>query len=67
MKQKTDEYWGTLLLEMAQDARQDGDVVTADLLTGAAMQYFDGSDCLTRRWRNFEARADDEHVRRRSA
>jgi hypothetical protein len=67
MTRKTDEHWGTLLLEMAEDARQDGDVGTADLLTGAAMAYFDGSDSLVRRWRNFEARADGEHLRRRSA
>jgi len=25
MNHKTDEYWGTLLLEMAHDAREDGD------------------------------------------
>jgi hypothetical protein len=25
MNDKTDEYWGTLILEMAEEARQDGD------------------------------------------
>ena len=39
MNLKTDEYWGTLLLEMAHDAREDGDFPTAELLTAAAMKY----------------------------
>ena len=38
MDHKTDEYWGTLLLEMAHDAREDGDFATAELLTAAAMK-----------------------------
>ena len=41
MDHKADEYWGTLLLAMAQDARQDGDLVTADVLFAKAMRYFD--------------------------
>jgi hypothetical protein len=63
MDHKTDEYWGTLLLEMAQDAREDGDIATAELLTGAAVRYFDGRDRLATRWRNFEARLDDDTSR----
>ena len=39
MDHKADEYWGTLLLAMAQDARQDGDLVTADVLFAEAMRY----------------------------
>jgi hypothetical protein len=54
MNHKTDEDWGTLLLQMAHDAREDGDRGTADLLTAAAVRYFDGADRLTSRWRNFE-------------
>jgi len=30
MDRKPDVYWGTLLLAMAQDARKDGDFVTAE-------------------------------------
>jgi hypothetical protein len=55
MNDKTDEYWGTLLLQMAQDAREDGDSVTAELLTDAAMRYFDGTDRLAARWCNFRS------------
>ena len=39
MDHKGDEYWGTLLLAMAQGARQDGDLVTADVLFAEAMRY----------------------------
>jgi len=39
MNHRTDEYWGTLLLEMAHDAREDGDLETAELLTAAAMKF----------------------------
>jgi hypothetical protein len=59
MVHKTDEYWGTLLLEMAHDAREDGDALTAELLETAAMRYFDGGNRLATRWRKFEARLDD--------
>jgi hypothetical protein len=59
MNNKTDEYWGVMLLEMADDAREDGDLKTAELLTTAAMRYFDEADRLATRWRNFEARLDD--------
>ena len=41
---------------MAQDARQDGDLVTADVLFAKAMRYFDEADRLASRWRRFEAR-----------
>jgi hypothetical protein len=56
MEHKTDEYWAALLLEMAEDARQDGDFVTVELLTAAAMKYFREADRLAKRWRRFEAR-----------
>ena len=49
MDHKGDEYWGTLLLAMAQDARQDGDLVTADVLFAEAMRYFDEADRLASR------------------
>ena len=48
---------------MAEDAHDDGDLVTAELLTDAAMRYFDGSDRLPARWQKFQARREDE-VRR---
>ena len=64
MDHKGDEYWGTLLLAMAQDARQDGDLVTAELLFTEAMRYFEEADRLTSRWRSFEARLDDMASRR---
>ena len=32
MDHKTEKYLGTLLLRMAADARQEGDLVTAELL-----------------------------------
>ena len=60
MDHRADEYWGILLLEMAQDARADGDLVTAELLTQAATRYFDESDRLASRSRNFEARLGDD-------
>ena len=66
MKDRTDEYWGIMLLEMAEDARQDGDFVTAELLTSAAMKYFGEADRLATRWRNFETRLDDDTSRRNS-
>ena len=46
MDHQADEYWGILLLEMAQDARADGDLVTAELLTQAATRYFGEADRL---------------------
>jgi len=64
MNYKTDEYWGTLILEMAEDARQDGDFVTAELLTAAAMKYFGEADRVAARWRKLEARLDDDSSRR---
>ena len=60
MDHKTDEYWGTLLLEMAHDAREDGDFATAELLTAAALKFYGEADRLAARWRNFEARLDDD-------
>jgi len=67
MSYKTDEYWGTLILEMAEDARQDGDFVTAELLTAAAMKYFGEADRVAARWRKLEARFDDDSSRRIAA
>jgi hypothetical protein len=63
MNYKTDEYWGTLILEMAEDARQDGDFVTAELLTAAAMKYFGEADRVAARWRKVEARLNDDFSR----
>ena len=64
MDHQADEYWGILLLEMAQDARADGDLVTAELLTQAATRYFGEADRLASRWRSFETRLDVEAPRR---
>jgi hypothetical protein len=66
MNDKPDEYWGTLLLAMARDARQDGDVATADLLFAEALRYFDEADRLASRWQHFETRHDAETSRRRA-
>ena len=60
MDHKTDEYFGILLLQIAQDARADGDLITGNLLTEAAARYFDEVDRLSERWRNFEAHLDHE-------
>jgi hypothetical protein len=46
MDHKGDDYWGSLLLAMAWDARQEGDFVTAELLRDEAMRYFDEGDRL---------------------
>ena len=64
MDHKADEYWGTLLLATAQDARREGDLVTAELLFAEAMRYFEEADRLASRWRSFEARLDDMASRR---
>jgi hypothetical protein len=56
MDHRTDEYWAALVLEMAEDARQDGDFATAELLTAAAVKYFGEADRVAKRWRKFEAR-----------
>jgi hypothetical protein len=53
MDHKGVEYWGIVLLEMAHDAREDGDLVNAELMTTAAMRYFEEADCLAARWRKF--------------
>jgi hypothetical protein len=60
MDHKTEEYWGPLLLRMATDARQEGDLVTAELLTAHAKDCLDEADRLASRWRDFEARHGDE-------
>ena len=60
MDHETEKYWGTLLLRMAADARQEGDLVTAELLAAYAKDCLDEADRLVSRWRNFEARHDDE-------
>ena len=59
---KTKKDWGTILLQMALDARQEGDLVTAELLVVHALDYFDESDRLASRWRKFEARLGDHHT-----
>ena len=41
MDHKTEKYLGTLLLRMEADARQEGDLVTANLLVAHAMDHFD--------------------------
>jgi hypothetical protein len=56
---KTRKDWGTILLQMALDARQEGDLVTADLLVAHAMGYFDEADRLASCWRKIEAHLDD--------
>ena len=62
MGHKADVYAGTLLLAMARDAPDEGDFVTAELLFAEAMRHFD--DRFAERWRNFDARLDDETSRR---
>ena len=53
MDRKADDYWGSLLLAMVWDARQEGDLVTAELLLEEAMRYFDEGDRFADRWRKF--------------
>ena len=60
MDHETEKYWGTLLLRMAADARQEGDLVTAELLAAYAKDCLDEADRLATRWRNFAARHGDE-------
>ena len=57
---KTKKCWGTILLQMALDASQEGDLVTAELLVAHAMNYFEETDRLASRWRKFEARQGDD-------
>ena len=45
---------------MAADARQEGDIVTAELLAAHAKDCLDEADRLASCWRNFEARHGDE-------
>jgi hypothetical protein len=59
---KTDDYWGIVLLELAQDARDDGDVETAELLTATAMRYFGEADRLVSCWRKIEAGLDEHDL-----
>jgi len=49
MDRKADDYWGSLLLAMVWDARQEGDLVTAELLLDEARRYFDEGDRLAER------------------
>ena len=63
---KTKKNWGTILLQMALDAREEGDVVTSDLLVALALDYFDEADRLASRWQKIEAHLDD-HGALRSA
>ena len=67
MDHRTDESWAALVLEMAEDARQDGDFVTAELLTAAAAKCFGEADRLAARWRKLEALLDDDTSRQRRA
>ena len=60
MDHKTEKYLGTLLLRMAADARQEGDLVTAELLATHSKDYFDEANRVPSRWRKFEARLDDQ-------
>ena len=60
MDHKTEKYLGTLLLRMAADARQEGDLVTAELLAAHSKDYFDEANRVPSRWRKFEARLDDQ-------
>ena len=48
---------------MAWDARQDGDLVTAELLLEEAMRYFDEGDRFAERWRKFEKACLDDETR----
>ena len=64
MDHKADVQVGTLLPAMARGAREEGDLVTAELLCAEAMRHFDDGDCFVERWRNFDARLDDETARR---
>jgi hypothetical protein len=59
MTYKPTKDWGTILLQMALDAHQDGDLVTAELLVAHSMDYFDEADRLASRWRKVEARLDE--------
>jgi hypothetical protein len=49
MDHKADVYARTLLLAMARDAREEGDLVTAELLFAEAMRHFDDGDRLAER------------------
>ena len=60
MNHRIEKYWGTLILRMAADARQEGDLVTAELLAAYANDCLDEADRLASRWRNLEARHGDE-------
>jgi hypothetical protein len=64
MDHKADVYAGTLLLSMARDAREESDLVTAELLFAEATGHFDEGDRFAERWRNFEARLDEETSQR---
>ena len=64
---KTKKDWGTILLQMALDARQEGDVVTSDLLVALALDYFDEADRLASRWQKIEAHLDDYGALRSAA
>ena len=63
MGRKADDYWGALLLAMAWDARQQGDLVTAELLLAEAVRYFDEGDRFAERWRKFEKACLDDETR----
>jgi hypothetical protein len=64
MNRKLKKNWGTILLQMALDARREGDIVTAELLAAHAIDYFDEADHLASRWRKVEVRFDDDRCRR---
>jgi hypothetical protein len=55
MDHKADVYAGTLLLSMARDAREEGDLVTAELLFAEAMGHFVEGGSLRRAWAKFRS------------
>jgi hypothetical protein len=62
MNHKTRKCWGTILLQMALDACQEGDILTAELLAAHAIDYFDEPNHLASRWRKVEARLEDHDL-----
>ena len=62
MDHRTEKNLGTLLLRMAQDARKEGDIVSAELLAATAIDYFDEAEHLASRWQQFDARFGDQLI-----
>jgi hypothetical protein len=59
MDHKGDEYWRTVLLQMAHDACENGDLTTGELLATAAMRYFDEAERLPARGPKIRRLFDD--------